>query len=122
MLMFEPPPDSMYRLRKLSLKTGSRTLIVEVVQIDWIEAAGNYVVVHMGNVRHTVRSTMQKMQTRLAASPMIRIHKSTLVNFDRVVSVESPKPGEHILVLKDGTRLPLSRSYRERIHALLSAD
>jgi DNA-binding LytR/AlgR family response regulator len=111
--------DPTSRRRKLALKSGSRTFLVEADHVDWVEAAGNYLVFHAGRERYTVRSTMREMEPWLAASGILRIHKSTFANLDRVRSIEPIHAGDYAVTLVDGTELVLSRTYRARVLAAL---
>lgn len=108
--------------RRLALKSGSRTFLVDAEHVDWVEAAGNYLVFHVGRERYTVRLTMREMEPRLAAAGIARIHKSTFVNLDRVKSIEPIHAGDHLVTLLDGTELVMSRTYRPRVNAALLLD
>ncbi len=106
-------------MRRLALRSGTRTVLVELSAIDWVEAAGNYLVFHVGPDRYTVRSTMHEMQARLAEVNIVRIHRSTFVNIDRVKSIEPIHAGDQSVTLVDGVELVMSRTYRDRVYALL---
>jgi two-component system LytT family response regulator len=106
-------------MKRLALKAGSRTVLVDLSAIDWVEAAGNYLVFHVGAERFTVRNTMHEMESRLAAMNIVRIHRSTFVNIDRVKSIEPIHAGDQTVTLVDGVELVLSRTYRDRVYALL---
>jgi len=110
------------RRRRLALKSGPRTFLVDMEQVDWVEAAGNYLVFHVGRDRFTVRLTMREMEPRLAVASIVRIHKSTFVNLDRVKSIEPIHAGDHLVTLLDGTELVMSRTYRPRVNAALFLD
>lgn len=109
-------------MKRLALKAGSRTVLVELSAIDWIEAAGNYLVFHVGKERYTVRNTMRDMESRLAEMNIVRIHRSTFVNIERVKSIEPIHAGDQAVTLEDGVELVLSRTYRDRVYALLFPD
>jgi len=106
-------------MTRLVLKAGSRTLLVAREDIDWVQAAGNYLVFHLGRERFSVRGTMQEMEQRLAAMNIVRIHRSTLVNLDRVKSIEPIHAGDQTVTLAGGVELVMSRTYRDRVYALL---
>ena len=106
-------------MTRLVLKAGSRTLLVSREDIDWVQAAGNYLVFHLGRERFSVRGTMQEMEQRLAAMNIVRIHRSTLVNLDRVKSIEPIHAGDQTVTLAGGVELVMSRTYRDRVYALL---
>lgn len=107
------------RPRKIALKAGARTFLVALDAIDWIEAAGNYLVFHAGTERYTVRLTMREVEPRLERAHILRIHKSAFVNLDRVKSIEPIHAGDHAITLVDGTELVVSRTYRHRVLAAL---
>lgn len=107
------------RPRKIALKSGTRTFLVALDAIDRVEAAGNYLVFHVGAERYTVRLTMREAEPRLERAHILRIHKSAFVNIDRVKSIEPIHAGDYALVLVDGTELVVSRTYRQRVLAAL---
>ena len=102
-------------LRRLLVKTGSRSVLLRTEEIDWLEAAANYVRVHVGRERHLLRETMTALEGRLDPARFARIHRSTMVNLDRVRELEPYFHGEWLVRLADGTRLSLSRTYRDRL-------
>jgi two-component system LytT family response regulator len=109
-------------MKRLALKAGPRTVLVDLAAIDWVEAAGNYLVFHVGKDRYTVRATMQEMEPRLGEMNIVRIHRSTFVNIERVKSIEPIHAGDQAVTLDDGVELVLSRTYRDRVYALLFPD
>ncbi|MBL9203320.1 MAG: LytTR family transcriptional regulator, partial [Opitutaceae bacterium] len=88
-------------------------------EIDWIEAEGDYMKFHVGPRAHLMRETMARLEARLDARRFVRIHRSTIVNIDRVRKLSPSFGGEYAVILADGTKLRLSRGYQERIAALL---
>ncbi|HUI63945.1 MAG TPA: LytTR family DNA-binding domain-containing protein [Bacteroidota bacterium] len=102
-------------LKRLVVKTGGRVVFLRVEEIDWIEAAGNYVTLHVGSASHLIRQTMNALEANLNAQQFIRIHRSTIVNIERVKEMQPLFHGDFALILHSGTRLTLSRSYRDRI-------
>jgi len=86
-----------------------------VEEIDWLEAADHYVHIHMGRESHLVRETLQSLEDRLDPSRFLRIHRSTLVNVDRIQELQPLFHGDYVVKLLDGTELSLSRSYREKL-------
>jgi two-component system LytT family response regulator len=106
-------------LRRVLVKAGSRTVLLRTEEIDWIESAGNYVRIHVGSERHLMRETMSGLEARLDPDRFVRIHRSTMVNLDRVRELEPYFHGDYIVRLTSGTRLTLSRSYRDRVQARL---
>ena len=103
-----------YRDRIL-VKVGDRAFFVRVADIDWIEAAGNYVRVHVGKSTYLLRETMTSLARLLDPTRLPRIHRSTIVNLDRVVELRPWARGDYHVHLKDGTTLLLSRSYRNKV-------
>jgi two-component system LytT family response regulator len=103
------------RLTRLVVKSGGRIVFLRVEEIDWVEAADNYVRVHAGRESHLIRETLQSLEGRLDQGTFLRIHRSTLVNLDRIRELQPMFHGDYVVKLQDGTELTLSRSYRERL-------
>jgi two-component system, LytTR family, response regulator len=103
---------------RLAIATGDRVVVVRVADIDWVEASGNYVSIHVGKKAWLLRETIAAMDQRLAAHGFVRIHRSTLVSIERVSELRALANGEFALLLHDGTELKLSRSYRHALDAL----
>jgi two-component system LytT family response regulator len=103
------------RLTRLVIKSAGRIVFLRVEEIDWIEAADNYVRVHAGRESHLIRETLQSLGNRLDAEKFLRIHRSTLVNLDRIRELRPIFHGDYLVRLNDGTELTLSRSYREKL-------
>ena len=112
----EPTPT---RLDRLVVKSGGRVFFLRTDEIDWIEAAGNYVRLHLGDESHLFRETMNRMDARLDTRRFVRIHRSRIVNTERVKELQPWFNGEHVVVLQNGTRLTLSRGYREKLQEQL---
>jgi two-component system LytT family response regulator len=106
-------------LRLLAVKDDGRVQLVRDDDIDWIEAADNYVCVHAGRATHVLRSTLTAVESRLDSSRFARIHRSTLVRLDRIRELRPATRNEMLAVLRDGTCLPVSRTYAPRLRALL---
>ncbi|MCP3139679.1 LytR/AlgR family response regulator transcription factor [Pyxidicoccus xibeiensis] len=104
---------------RLVVKSGTQTLLVPVDAIDWVESAGNYVTLHVGREQHLLRETMAELEARLASRRFARVHRSALVNVDRIHSLSPTLSGDHRLVLRDGQELTLSRTYRARLEEVL---
>ena len=107
------PPD------RIPLKTRDRVLIVNVAEIDWVEADGDYVSIHIGAKSWLLRETIAAAEARLALSGFVRIHRSTMININRVRELLPLTKGEFTVVLLDGTKLKLSRNYRFALDRLL---
>jgi two-component system LytT family response regulator len=99
----------------LLVKENGRSVFVRIADIDWIESARNNVVLHVGPRRHSLRETTSSMETRLDPKRFLRIHRSAIVQIDRVQSLEPWFNGDYRVMLKDGTKLTLSESYRDRL-------
>ena len=97
------------------VKSGGRIFFVRTSEIDWIEAAGNYVKLHVGNDSHLIRETMNGVETKLSPEAFVRIHRCHIVNIEQVRELQPWFNGEYVVFLKNGTRLTLSRGYRERL-------
>lgn len=106
---------------RLAIKSGERVLYLKVSDIDWIEAADDLVRIHVGKATHDHRSTMSQIEQRLPPSRFVRIHRSTIVNMDRIREFQPWFQGDWILVLADGTRLQSGKSYRKRIRELMDS-
>ena len=112
----KPEPQ---RLERLVVKSGGRVFFLRTDDIDWIEAAGNYVRLHLGLESHLFRETMNRMETRLDGRRFARIHRSRIVNTERIKELQPWFNGDHAVVLRDGTRLTLSRLYKDKLQQRL---
>jgi two-component system, LytTR family, response regulator len=101
------------------IKSGGRVYFVRASDVDWIEAAGNYVKLHVGNEAHLLRETMTAMETQLNPDTFFRIHRCHIVNIERVQELQPWFNGEYVVCLKSGARLTLSRGYREKLQERL---
>jgi len=110
----EPPQAS----ERLVVKSGGRIHFVRMDEIDWIDAAGNYVRLHVKTDAYLFRETMNAIEQRLDPSRFVRIHRSHIVNIDRIKELQ-PGAGEHVVVLRNGVRLTLSRGYRDKLQERL---
>jgi two-component system, LytTR family, response regulator len=104
---------------RIPVKAHGRFMILNVAEIDWVEAGGDYVSVHVGAKSWLLRETIAAAEARLALSGFVRIHRSTLVNIYRVRELLPLSKGEFTVVLLDGTELKLSRNYRFALERLL---
>lgn len=104
---------------RIVIKTERRILLLETSKIEWIEAYGDYVKVHSGKRNYLTRERMQRIEAKLKGSRFVRIHRSAIVNLDFVSEFRPAQGGDYRLVLRDGTQLRLSRSYRHRIQTNL---
>jgi two-component system LytT family response regulator len=104
---------------RILLKSSGEIFFLKADEIDWIEAEGDYMKFHVGGRAHLMRETMARLEARLDPKRFIRIHRSTIVNIDRLRKLSPSFAGEYAVILHDGTRLKLSRGYHERIAAIL---
>ncbi|MEO8521193.1 MAG: LytTR family DNA-binding domain-containing protein [Acidobacteriota bacterium] len=109
------------RSERLVVKSGGRLFFLRADEIDWIEASGNYVRLHVGNTAHLLRETMNALEGRLDPEKFFRIHRSRIVNMERIQELQPWLNGEYSVVLRTGTRLPLSRGCREKLQERLRA-
>lgn len=105
----------------LTVKTASRPLALALEEIEFIQAADNYVCIHAGNEQHFVRETMNAMEARLDPEQFIRVHRSKIVNLKQIRELQPWFHGDCQLVMRSGARITLSRTYRERLLAKLNA-
>jgi len=106
-------------LERLSIKSAGRIIFLGVDEIDWIEAADNYVQIHAGRESHLLHATMNGLENRLHSNQFLRIHRSTIVNINRIKELHPMFHGEYRIILKDGTQLTSGRGYRENLQKLL---
>ena len=104
---------------RIAVKNGGRVRFIRTSTIDWIEAADNYVCLHCGSETICMRETMQALETKLDSSRFVRIHRSAIVNIDRIKEMQPWFRGDSRIVLQDGTQLAMSRTYRGRLKAVL---
>lgn len=112
----KPEPQ---KLDRLVVKSGGRVFFLRTEDIVWIEAAGNYVRLHLAEDSHLFRETMNGIEARLDPRRFVRIHRSRIVNSDRIKELQPWFNGEYVVVLQNGTRLTLSRGYREKLQERL---
>lgn len=110
------------RADQLLVDRGHHMDVIAVGDIDWVEAADNHVIVHIGPERHRFRRTMEQVLERLPPDRFVRVHRSTIVNLHRIRQVHAWFHGSHLLVLADGTKVTTGRQFRdhvmERLHLL----
>jgi two-component system LytT family response regulator len=101
--------------KRLLVTTASRSLVVRTNTIDWVQADDYYAALHCSGKTHLLRETMAALEARLDPDVFLRIHRSAIVNLERVQALERTADGQLMIVLLDGTKLPVSRSRRERV-------
>lgn len=105
--------------KRLVVKASGRVYFLKIDEIDWIEAEGNYVRLHVGANSHLLRETMKGMEAALDPDRFIRIHRSTIVNTERIRELQPLFHGEYAVILQDGTRLVASRGPENRLRKML---
>jgi two-component system LytT family response regulator len=104
---------------RVPIKSAGRVFFLDVDDIDWVEAADNYVKVHAKGETHVVRQTLQRMEEWLSPKRFVRIHRSTIVNVGRIREIQPWFGGEYVVLLRDGTKVSTSRRYRPRLEVLM---
>lgn len=118
----EPRTERPKYLTRLMIKSASRIFFLKVEEIDWIGAEDYYVKLHFGRKTHLLRESMSELEAKLDPEKFLRIHRSAIVNLDRVKELHSHFNGEYVVILHDGTELKLSRSRREQLQSLLKSN
>lgn len=106
---------------RILVKQDGRMFFVKVGDIDWIEADRNYVRLHVGTVSHTIRERISHLEESFDPQLFARIHRSTIVNLNRVREMQQWSSGDYVVILDNGTRLRLSRHYRDRVEKQVGA-
>ena len=105
---------------RLVIKSAGRIFFLSDAEVDWIEAADNYVRLHTGSESHLLRETMNNLEKKLDPNQFLRIHRSRIVNIQRVKELRPLFRGEYDIMLKDGTRVETGRGYRDRVQKLMT--
>jgi two-component system LytT family response regulator len=106
-------------LARIVVRSGQKTSIVNVADIDWVDVRGDYLALHTRAGEHLYRGTLGALEQRLDPAEFVRIHRSTLVRLSRIKEFEPYFHGDYSVTLHDGTRLRLSRTYRARVNDVL---
>jgi two-component system LytT family response regulator len=104
---------------RVVIKSSGRIYFLKTEEIDWVEGAGDYLSLHSGNSTHLIRETMGDFHTKLNPKKFLRIHRSTIVNIERIKDIRPLFKGEYVITLTDGRRLKSSRGYRRELQLLL---
>ena len=120
--MLEDIKSGSKSLKRLTIKLTGRTILLPTDEIDWIETYGNYLKVHAGRESHLIRGTMQSLETKLDPERFVRVHRSVIVNIEKVKEIYPRSNGDQDLVLQNGRQLMLSRNYRDKFFAVLGAE
>jgi two-component system, LytTR family, response regulator len=107
-------------VKRLAVRSGDKTALVDVEDVDWMEAAENYVELHAGQVSHLLHVTMNTLEKSLDPEIFLRIHRSIIVNLGRIKNLQSDAHGEYVITLRDGARLQSGRTYSSRLRALIN--
>lgn len=105
--------ESAGRVRRLAIRLGERIVFINTDEIDWIEAASNYALIHVGRQTHILRETMAALEAQLPGDLFLRVSRSAILNLRRVRELQTVTPTQHAAVLHDGQRIAVSRSVRE---------
>lgn len=100
---------------RIVIKADGEIVCLKPQEIDWAESAGNYVCLHVGAATHILRETITALENRLGPRQFLRVHRSTLVNVDRIKTLRPSLYGDYAILLRDGTKLTLSRGFRESV-------
>jgi two-component system LytT family response regulator len=109
-------------MERFLVREGERSRFVPVAEIEWIEAAGNYLKLHVRSGTHLIRATLKQVEARLDPARFIRIHRTAVVNVDRIRYLEPWSHGDQIVVLESGVRLTQSRRFRDRLPGTFGED
>jgi len=104
---------------RVVIKSGGRIYFLKIEEIDWVEGAGDYLSLHSGNQTHLIRETMGNFHAKLDSQKFLRIHRSTIVNIERIKDIRPLFKGDYVITLTSGMRLKASRGYRRELQALL---
>ena len=108
-------------LDRLVIRTRSKVSFLKPGEIDWLEADGKHVKLHVGRETHIVRQQLKRLEARLAPHGFVRVHRSAIVNMDRIKELEPWFHGEYVVILKDGTKLTSSAAHSEALHRMIDA-
>jgi two-component system LytT family response regulator len=103
---------------RIAVKSGGRIIFLKFAEVDWVEAADNYVKLHVGNDAHLLRHTMSAFEARLPKETFLRISRSAIVNVEHIKELHPMFHGEYVVILRNGTRLTLTRGYRKKLQQL----
>jgi two-component system LytT family response regulator len=111
--------DNDGRLRRFPVRRGNEFTFVPAADVDWIEGLGDYAGLHVGSKTHLIREALTSLEVRLDRQQFVRIHRSTIVQLERIVRVDPSVNRDALITLRDGKSLRLSRTYRSRLEELL---
>lgn len=102
-------------LQRILVKNSTKNIFVDVSRLKWIESSGNYVELHLPNTTHLIRSSLKNMQSKLNPLHFVRIHRSYIVNINKVKEIEPWFSGDSKIILMDGKKLKMSRNYKDNL-------
>ena len=106
---------------RLVIRTKGKISLLDPAEIDWIEADGKHARLHVGRETHVIRQQLKRLEQRLAPHGFVRVHRSAIVNVDRIKELEPWFHGEYVVILKDGTKLTSSAAHSEALHRIIDA-
>jgi len=109
-------------LSRLPVKVRGRMIVIDLADVDWIKAADNYVTLHVGGTSYPARETMTRLERELDPDRFVRIHRSVIVQVDRIKELLPVFHGDFVVVLRNGTRVTLSRTYRSKVEGILHRE
>ena len=118
-VLLGPPRPERPAFHRLAVRNNGQVLFLSPEEIEWIEAAGNYVRLSANGETHILRETMSGVEARLSGERFLRIHRSAIVNLEAVRELKPSPHGDFVVVLASGKKLPLSRGYRDRLEEAL---
>ncbi len=107
---------------RLAVKTDGRVYLLNVHDVDWLESAGNYICLHVGKQTHIIRETLSQLEEQLNPQKFARIHRSSIVNLERIQELRPYFHGDYKVILQNGAELSLSRKYREELCRRMGID
>jgi len=108
--------------RRLAIRAAGRIVLLDVDEIDWVEAASNYVKLHVGRESYLLREGIGRVSEKLDSGSFVRIHRSTIANVRKIKELQPCNSGEYIVVMKDGKELSCSRGYRAELQRLIDRN
>lgn len=114
----QPKPQFISRL---AVRSTSRIYFLQVSEIEWFEAAGNYVEIHVDDATHLLRETMSNLESKLDPQSFLRIHRSAIVNFDHIQEIQ-PDGHDYIVVMSSGKKMGMSRTYKEKLNKAIQSQ
>ena len=112
---------SAIRAERIAIRSNGRVIFLPLETIDWIEAEGNYLRLHTSTGAHLVRSTMQSFELRLKGLPFVRVHRSAIVNINRIRELQPWPTGEYIVRMQSGREVTMTRTYRDKFFEIMEA-